>query len=208
MYNRRRRHSISFVGILILLVIFALLLSISIFLKNLATQIAISDATDIVTETVNNSINEVIGNGVYGFDYFVSLEKDSKGDISAITSNMAHINTLSTEILNKVISSTENGTITVKIPLGNLSGINLLMGKGPDVKVDIVMLTSSKVDFKNEIYSTGINQTKYQLYLDVSIDIDILVPWGTKSATTVTEVLVADTVIVGKVPDTYLNMEN
>lgn len=69
------------------------------------------------------------------------------------------------------------------------------------------MLTSSKVDFKNDIVSSGINQAKYQLMLEVTIDIDILVPWGTKSASTVTEVIVADTVIVGKVPETYLNME-
>ena len=69
------------------------------------------------------------------------------------------------------------------------------------------MLTSSKVDFRNEVVSCGINQTKYQLVLEVTINIDILVPWGTESAATVTEVIVADTVIVGKVPDTYLNME-
>ena len=89
-----------------------------------------------------------------------------------------------------------------------MSGLNLLMGKGPNVPVDIIMLTSSRVDFRNDIVSSGINQAKYQLILEVTIDIDVLVPWGTESASTVTEVIVADTVIVGKVPETYLNMEN
>ena len=182
--------------------------SISLFLRDLSTKIAVSDAVDIVTKTVNDSINKVIGQGVYGFDYFVSLVKDENGDITAITSDMAHINSLSTEILNPVISSTENGTIKVNIPVGNLSGLNLLMGKGPNVPVDIIMLTSSRVDFRNDIVSSGINQAKYQLILEVTIDIDVLVPWGTESASTVTEVIVADTVIVGKVPETYLNMEN
>ena len=182
--------------------------SISLFLRDLSTKIAVSDAVDVVTKTVNDSINKVIGQGVYGFDYFVSLVKDENGDITAITSDMAHINSLSTEILNSVISSTENGTIKVNIPVGNLSGLNLLMGKGPNVPVDIIMLTSSRVDFRNDIVSSGINQAKYQLILEVTIDIDVLVPWGTESASTVTEVIVADTVIVGKVPETYLNMEN
>lgn len=182
--------------------------SISLFLRDLSTKIAVSDAVDVVTKTVNDSINKVIGQGVYGFDYFVSLVKDENGDITAITSDMAHINSLSTEILNSVISSTENGTIKVNIPVGNLSGLNLLMGKGPNVPVDIIMLTSSRVDFRNDIISSGINQAKYQLILEVTIDIDVLVPWGTESASTVTEVIVADTVIVGKVPETYLNMEN
>ena len=189
-------------------VLLLFLAAISLFLRNLSTKIAVSDAIDIVTKTVNDSINEVIGNGVYGFDYFVSLEKDGNGDVAAISSDMVHINTLSTEILNSVISSTENGTLQVKIPAGNLSGLNLLMGRGPDVVIDIIMLTSSRVDFRNEIIPCGINQAKYQLILEVTIDIDVLVPWGTESATTVTEVIVADTVIIGKVPQTYLNMEN
>lgn len=184
-----------------------LIAAISWFLGDLATQMAVSDATDIVTKTVNDSINEVIGEGVYGFDYFITLEKDGDGNVTAITSDMAHINTLSTEILNSVIKSTDNGIIRISIPAGNLSGLNLLLNKGPDIQVDIIMLTSSRVDFRNEMVSCGINQAKYQLVLEVTVDIDILVPWGTESATTVTEVIVADTVIVGKVPNTYLNME-
>lgn len=203
--TRQRKPKAGFFGVTLVLLL--VLAAISMFLRDLSTKIAVSDAVDIVTKTVNDSINKVIGEGVYGFDYFVSLVKDENGDITAITSNMAHINTLSTEILNSVIESTENGTIKVKIPAGNLTGLNLLMGRGPDVTVDIVMLTSSKVDFKNDIVSSGINQAKYQLMLEVTIDIDVLVPWGTKSASTVTEVIVADTVIVGKVPETYLNME-
>ena len=181
--------------------------AISWFLGDLATQMAVSDATDIVTKTVNDSINEVIVEGVYGFDYFITLEKDGDGNVTAITSDMAHINTLSTEILNSVIKSTDNGIIRISIPAGNLSGLNMLLNKGPDIQVDIIMLTSSRVDFRNEMVSCGINQAKYQLVLEVTVDIDILVPWGTESATTVTEVIVADTVSVGKVPNTYLNME-
>ena len=157
--TKQRKPKTGFFAITIVLLL--VMAAISLFLRDLSTKIAVSDAVDIVTKTVNDSINKVIGKGVYGFDYFVSLVKDESGNITAITSNMAHINTLSTEILNSVIESTENGTIEVKIPAGNLTGLNLLMGKGPDVTVDIVMLTSSKVDFKNDIVSSGINQAKY-----------------------------------------------
>ena len=78
--------------------------------------------------------NEVIGQGIYGFDYFVNLDKDSDGSVTAITSNMAHINTLSTDILNSVIASTDNGVINVSIPFGNLTGLNLMLNKGPECK--------------------------------------------------------------------------
>lgn len=193
---------------LFLPLVLLLLAAISWFLADLSTQMAVSDATDIVTKTVNDSINKVIGGGVYGFEYFVTLEKDDAGNVTAISSDMAHINSLSTEILNSVIESTDNGIIEINIPAGNLTGLNLLLNKGPDITVDIIMLTSSRVDFRNEMVSCGINQAKYQLVLEVTVDIDILVPWGTENASTVTEVIVADTVIVGKVPNTYLNMES
>lgn len=189
-------------------VIIMLIAAVSWFLADLSAQMAVSDATDIVTKTVNESIKTVISRGVYGFDYFVDLSKDAEGNVTAITSDMAHINTLSTDILNSVIESTENGVINIDIPLGNLTGLNMLLNKGPDVSVDIIMLTSSRVDFRNEVIACGINQAKYQLILEVTIDIDILVPWGTENASTVTEVVIADTVIVGKVPNTYLNMES
>ena len=206
MYFRRRKpHSYSWV--LLALLIIAFLIAMCIFLRNLSTKIAVSDAADIVTKTVNDSINQIIGSGDYGTDHFITLESDESGNITAINGNMAHINMLSTQILNSVISSTENGIISVGIPIGNLTGFSLLMGRGPDVVVDIVMLTSSRVDFKNEITPCGINQSKYQLMLEITVDVDVIVPWGTKSAQTVTEVIIADTVIIGKVPETYLTME-
>lgn len=207
MHARQRRHRSAGV-VAFAVAVLAMCVTVSWFLGKLSTQIAVSDATDIVTKAVNDSINKVIGQGIYGFDYFVNLDKDSDGSVTAITSNMAHINTLSTDILNSVIASTDNGVINVSIPFGNLTGLNLMLNKGPDVNVQIIMLTSSRVDFRNEVVSCGINQAKYQLVLEVTIDIDVLIPWGTESATTVTEVIVADTVIVGKVPNTYLNMEN
>ena len=81
------------------------------------------------------------------------------------------------------------------------------MGRGPNIPVQIVVLTSSRVEFNNSIVSAGINQTKHQINLEVIVDIDILVPWGTESAQVVTEVLIADTIVVGHVPDTYLNLQ-
>jgi sporulation protein YunB len=95
----------------------------------------------------------------------------------------------------------------VRIPLGNLTGISLLMGRGPGVPVEILMLTSSRVAFHNSVVTAGINQTKHQLNLAVIVDIDVLIPWGTESTQVVTEVMIADTVIVGKVPETYLNLQ-
>lgn len=192
--------------ILFLCSIFIFLACALAFLKDLSTQIAVSDASDVVIASVNNSIADIMKDGDYTGDYFVNFEKTESGDISAISSNMARINALSARILDTVINATENQTITVEIPIGNLTGVSLLMGRGPKVPVQIIVLTSSKVEFSNSIITAGINQTKHQINLEVIVDIDVLIPWDTASTQVKTEVLIADTVIVGKVPETYMNM--
>jgi sporulation protein YunB len=178
-----------------------------IFFKDISTQIAVSDASDIVTAQVNQIVADIMAEQDYSADYFISLEKNESGEITAINSNMARINALSAEILTRVIGVTESRVIEVGIPAGNLSGISMLMGRGPDVTVDIVMLTSSRVEFNNTIVTAGINQTKHQINLDITVDVDVLVPWGMESNQVVTEILIADTTIVGQVPETYLNVQ-
>lgn len=199
-----RRWSALFLGI----AFFAFLVCMTIYLRTVSTQIAISDASDIVSMRINSVIADLMNQGNFDGDYFVTFEKGTNGEVSAISCNMAHINTLSAEILDRVVGATENYTATVHIPLGNLSGLSLLMGRGPKVPVEIVTLTSSRVVFHNGIVTAGINQTKHQITLEVKVDIDILVPWGSESTQVVSEVLIADTVIVGQVPDTYLDIRD
>ena len=197
-------------GLSLLILLAALILFLAgaaMFLKDISCQIAVSDASDIVTVQINNAIAEIMAEGDYDQDSFVDFQKNAAGEVTAINSNMARINALSAEILERVVGATENRTLTVSIPLGNLTGISLLMGRGPGVTVQILMLTSSRVAFQNNIVTAGINQTKHQINLEVIVDIDILIPWGTESTQVVTELMIADTVVVGKVPGTYLNMQ-
>ena len=98
--------------------------------------------------------------------------------------------------------------LLVKFAVGFLPGVCLVLGRGPKVPVKIITMTSSRVEFNNSIVTAGINQTKHQINLEVIVDIDILVPWGTESTQVITEVLIADTIVVGRVPDTYLSMES
>ena len=205
--NKRRSPGFSFTLLMFLLGLALFLGGASMFLKRISCQVAVSDASDIVSAEVNRVITSIMAGGDYDGESFVSFEKNADGEISAISSNMARINALSAEILDRVVGATENRTLDVRIPLGNLTGISLLMGRGPGVPVEILMLTSSRVAFHNSVVTAGINQTKHQLNLAVIVDIDVLIPWGTESTQVVTEVMIADTVIVGKVPETYLNLQ-
>ncbi len=203
----RQRRGLPLALLFILAMLCLFLAAAAVFLKDLSSQIAVSDASDIVTVQINNAIADIMEEQDYSGDYFVSFEKSATGEVTAISSNMARINALSAQILHQVVGATENRTIEIGIPLGNLTGISLLMGRGPNIPVQIVVLTSSRVEFNNSIVTAGINQTKHQINLEVIVDIDILVPWGTENAQVVTEILIADTIVVGQVPDTYLNVQ-
>lgn len=205
--RRKSKSSASPLMLLIIVAAIVFLICSALFLKDLSSQIAVSDASDIVTVNVNNVVSEIMRDGEYNGEYFVNLEKNSTGEVTAISSNMARINALSAEILHRVVGVTENQVITVEIPMGNLTGVSLLMGRGPSVPVQIIVLTSSRVEFNNSVVTAGINQTKHQINLEVIVDIDVLVPWDTLSTQVVTEVLIADTVIVGQVPNTFFDMQ-
>ncbi|NLV86517.1 MAG: sporulation protein YunB [Clostridiales bacterium] len=210
-YRPRRRpfspeKKLAIITIMVIIVIGVSALPISGFLKEVSSQIAISDAIDTVTVAINDEINDKMSKGQYSYDYFVNLEKDTEGNVTAISANMSRINTLSSEILRSVIESTNNGELDIDIPIGNLLGSNLLLGRGPTVPVKIIMLTSSFADFRNELSSAGINQIKHQIILEVRVEIDVLLPWELKTTEVLSEVLIAETIVVGKVPNTYLSL--
>ena len=203
----KRGHKALVPLMLLLLAAVCFLISAMIYLKTISCQIAVSDASDIMILQVNKAISQVLQEGAYQAEDFVELEKNNAGEVTAVRSNMAGINALSTVLLERVVGLTENRTITVSIPAGNLTGISLLMGRGPGIPVEIMVLTSSHVEFRNNILTAGINQTKHQISLLVIVDIDVLVPWGTESTQVCSEVLISDTVLLGQVPQTFLQYE-
>ena len=177
------------------------------YLRELSCDMVLSDAVDLMTLCVNDTINRTLSGRDYGYDYFVTIDRDESGAVTAIKANMARINALSSELLSDIVEAADRGELSLSIPIGNILGSSLLLGKGPDIPMDITLLTSSRVDFKNELSAAGINQTKHEMKLDVVVDIDVVLPWRTVSTQVVTEILIAETVIVGEVPQTYLNME-
>ena len=197
-------------NLLILLFAFSLLVfsfKAAAYLRRLTAEMAMSDAIDMVTLAVNETVNRIMSEGDYGYDYFVSIEKDNEGNIAAISANMSRINAVSARVLSEVVEAAENGVLDIKVPLGNLLGSNILMGKGPEVLIEVITLTSSYIDIENELVSTGINQAKHKIILKVDVDVDILVPWDVLTTRVESNVLIAETVIVGEVPETYVDVE-
>ena len=191
-------------SLIVLSMLSVLLVPSSAYLRRVSGQMAVSDAEDCVTLAINDAIYSEMAEGLFAYDYFVHLEKDAGGRITAVTTNMSRINTLSAQLLRDVVRSADGGRIEIRVPIGNLIGSNLLHGRGPEIPVEILVLTSSFARFRSEVRSAGINQTRHQILLEICVNIDVMIPWETISTSVKNEVLVAETVIVGEVPDFYL----
>jgi len=183
-----------------------LICGVALYLRSLSSSIALSDASDAVNLAVNDCVGRVMRREAYSDASFVTLEKDGAGNITAITTDTAKINLLSSELLSEITRAADNQLLNIRIPLGSLLGSNLLLGRGPEIPVKIMMLTSSFVRFDHELVSTGINQSRHRITLKTAVDVDILIPWATVSTTVETDVLISDTIIVGRIPETYVSV--
>ncbi len=157
------------------------------------------------SDLTNDAIAKQIANGNIAYDRIVYFEKDLDGRITALKTNIGEVNRLKTDILNIIndeilaLDSSDLG-----IPLGSLFLPEFVSGRGPEIPVHILAIRNSDATFVSHFSEAGINQTLHQVTMVVSIDVAVLVLGETTSFTMTSEVVVAETVIVGAVPDTFL----
>ncbi len=173
--------------------------------RDVIQELAETQVKNTTSDLTNDAIAKQIEDGVVQYDRIVYFEKDLDGRITALKTNIGEVNRLKTDILNIIndeILALDNSDIG--IPLGSLFLPELLSGKGPCIPVHILSIRNSDANFVSHFTQAGINQTLHQVTMEVSIDVAVLVLGQTTSFTMQSEVVVAETVIVGEVPNTYL----
>lgn len=173
--------------------------------RDIIQELAQTQVKNTTSDLTNDAIAKQIAQGVIQYDRIVYFEKDLDGRITALKTNMSEVNRLKTDILNLINDEIlALDTSDIGIPLGSLFLPELLSGKGPAIPVHILSIRNSDAAFTSAFSQAGINQTLHQLVMVVSVDVSVLVLGQTSSFTVNSEVVVAETVIVGDVPSTYL----
>ena len=173
--------------------------------RDVIIELARISVKNTTSDMINDAIDRQVTEGSIAYDRIVFFEKDLEGRITALKTNMSEINHLKTEILgilNDEILSLD--TTAMGIPVGSLFLPEILSGKGPVIPVHILSIRNSDADFLSDFSASGINQTLHQLNMEVSIEVSVLVLGQTDSFTVTSQVLVAETVIIGDVPQTLL----
>ena len=196
--------------IIVLLLLLTALLTVGFFLlrsryRDVIRDLAETQVKNATSDLTNDAIAKQIADGVVQYDRIVYFEKDLDGRITALKTNIGEVNRLKTDILNIIndeILALDNSDIG--IPMGSLFLPELLSGRGPVIPVHILSIRNSDANFHSNFTQAGINQTLHQVTMQVSVDVAVLVLGETASFTMVSEVVVAETVIVGDVPNTFL----
>ena len=201
-----RRIKRCFYGLILLIVVLLVLLfSLRSKYRLVIEDLAQTQVKNTTSDLTNDAIAKQIAVGDIQYDRIVFFEKDLDGRITALKTNMSEVNRLKTDILNIIndeILALDHSDIG--IPLGSLILPELLSGKGPSIPVHILSIRNSDANFVSHFSQAGINQTLHRLNMEVSIDVAVLVLGHTSSFTMSSEVVVAETIIVGDVPQTYL----
>ena len=202
-FHLKQRIFAIFVVINILLIVYIKYLATPVVVLNTKAQIS-----NYATKSINLAIAETMNQNV-SYGDLVKISKDDFGDISYIETNSVKINVLS-KIMSKVVMHNflEMAKSPIKISLGAFSGISIFAGIGPKIAYTVNPYGEVFCYFTSNFESAGINQTYHKLYLIISIKVNVVFPTKQVLVNSSSEVLLCENLIVGKIPEVYLNSNN
>lgn len=205
--KRRYRRRLLLFALFVLLP-FLLFLFVRTSVSPIIREIAKARVSNRASYIINESVEAFLREEEVDYDSIILLEKDVYGNITALRTNMTEINRLKTSVLAVVDTMLLDLDINeIGIPLGNVLLPELFSGSGPKLPVRIVSISSSDAEFLNHFEEAGINQTLQRILMRVIITMTVLTPVGPETVSTSSEVVVAETVIVGSVPNSYVNVD-
>ena len=200
MKNARKIIVIGATVVAVCIGIFFLQSSVGPVMEEVATVYSKNVASRIIESAVYETMEEV-GNG---YEDYVTLEKDENGKVQALKTDVIAVNTLKSRASLRILEKLEDEKAgSFEIPLGTLSGSTLLSGRGPDITVRLLPVGSVVSTAENSFSSAGINQTRHQIMLRIRVTVKAVLPNKTVETEVENCVCIAETVIVGDVPNIY-----
>lgn len=188
--------------ILVLVILLAFLVLLEVRVRPTVASIAIVQGKRLCTEAINEAVSEVMNELELSYEKLAETTRAENGSVLEISTNMSNVNKLKTEVSLRIGEKLEDiKSRRIDVPFGTLMGLDLFYMRGPDIPLHITMSGSTETDFISEFESGGINQTVHKLSLTITTDMTVLVPPASENTSVTTTVVIAETVIVGDVPN-------
>lgn len=204
-YRLRHAKGKRFTFITLVLLFFILLFALYFNkrIRPVMTELIDSQIDNIALQYISEAVKEELEGGLEYGD-IVTLDKNFDGNISAIQVNMAEVNKIQADISISVLEkSNDDIETTIYIPLGTILGQNLSSGRGPEIGIRVIITNNVEIKLKSSFTTAGINQTYHRIIVEATVGYKYFIPgkWQSKSATS--DVVIAETVIMGSVPESY-----
>lgn len=210
-YRYQKNH-----GGVFLFILFVLMIALGIcywytnLFSPLMRELCVAKANHIGQETVHQSVAELLSREEYVGSTFLRVEKLMDGEPALVLPDTAVMNRFRSELallVSQKLSARQHAQIS--IPLGNLSGFEILSNRGPNLTVDAYPYGEVFVELTSQFSDAGINQVRHAMTVDVMLHVSLMLP-GQKHYDTkvVTTVPMSETVVVGTVPNSYTNLES
>ena len=201
----RRGHALRW-AILGLLVVAALAALLEKNLENTILEMAHARAQAMAVEYINEAVRDMM-DGSLTYADMMNVRTDAAGRVTMLEANAVRMNELATVTALQAQSRLESADAqSVSIPLGSALGIPFLSALGPRIQVRIVPVSAVSAAFSTEFESAGINQTRHKIYLTLHAIVRLVIPSGAKQVSLNGQVLIAESIIVGEVPQSYVNV--
>ena len=194
--------------VLILLLVLSILIVLNTYWKStLPTLLDITQAK-ISAQTVL-VINQAVTTSFQDTDVFadlISIQRDNDGNIILLTANSLQANKLARQTA--IVSQQRLDQLAkeqIEVPFGTISGIPLFSEMGPEITITVTPIGAVNCTFTSTFESVGINQTLHRMFIQVECKMDLIIPQMHHTMECVVPILVSESIIIGKVPQTYLN---
>lgn len=202
--NHRKMRNIKWGRALALLILLGTFIGLDLGIRPMVRAAAASQTQIAVNRMIQRAVLEVLEEDGLRYQSFVSLQQNLNGETTALTTDTVLINRLQGELLEKILQTLqETRQITLQLPLGSLTGSQFLAGRGPLVSLKLRPVGIVKTKIVNQFDEAGINQTRHRIQLQVTVDMLSLLPGYRISSQAQSNIILAETIIVGLVPDAY-----
>lgn len=196
-------------------IIFSVVLSFFIFLicqyfVNVVNPIIFAyGEAEINRLLVSSSNNAILNISTVSYEDLIIIKYDINGDISSIIANSSSINNLANSLAIETQREIDlNAKLGISIPFGTCTGVGILSGKGSDINLSVSPIGNVTSKFYTSFTSMGINQTSHKIYISIQSEASLILPFGSKNVLKSIDYLICECVIVGAVPNTYLNVSS
>ena len=194
--------------ILLVLLLTAAVIAMEQNLSQTMLDMAFARAYSMAVETINRAVKQAMGQGVT-YEELIDAQMDAQGRVSMLRANTMRMNELASQtalLAERELGSAENQV--VEIPLGAALGVSFLSGFGSRLEVQILPVGAVHTSFDTEFETAGINQTRHKIFLNLRATVSLIVPTGSQLVEVTSTVPIAESIIVGEVPESFVDVNN